>query len=77
MELWVAISIIVIMGMFLLVQLVIMHSFGAYTKLLTKAHREILDARFNMARQENDRAALAVLHRRRHDDPSLFKEALP
>lgn len=71
---WVAISIIVVLGVFLIVLLVILHTFGVYVKLLTTAHRETIDLRLNMAKQENDRAALAILHSRRHDDPPLTEE---
>jgi hypothetical protein len=74
MQQWAAISIVVIMGLFLLVQLIIMYSFGGYNKLLRNTHREMLDLRLNMARQKNDEAALAILHRRRHDDPPPEQE---
>lgn len=74
MERWVAISIVVIMGLFLLVQLVIIGELGQYSKRLGNAHREILDLRLNMARQRNDDAALQILHHRRHTDPPPDQE---
>lgn len=74
MERWVAISILVIMGVFLLVQLIILYSFGSYSKKLDRTHRAMLDLRLNMARQRSDEAALAILHHRRRDDPPLEKE---
>lgn len=77
MQPWAAISIIVIMGVFLLVQLVIIHNFGEFTKVITKTYREVLELRMNIVLAENDRAALAALHSRRYDDvkPEQQKEA--
>lgn len=74
MQQWAAISIVVILGIFMIVLLVILQTFTVYTKVLTKAHAEILDMRINLAKQDSDRAALAVLHHRRRDDPPLIEE---
>lgn len=74
MEQWASISIVVILGVFMIVLLVILQTFTVYTKVLTKAHAEILDLRVNIAKQQSDQAALAVLHHRRKDDPPLNEE---
>lgn len=75
MEPWVAISIIVVLGLFLIVLLVILHSFGAYTKLITNTLAQILLIRQNMAEQESSRAIDHIMHtHRRHDDPPPKEE---
>lgn len=71
---WAAISIVVILGVFLIVLLVILQTFSVFVKVLTTAHQQTLDLRWNIAKQENDRAALAALHHRRKDDPPLNEE---
>lgn len=75
MERWVAISIIVVLGVFLIVLLVILHTFGAYVKVLTNALASTLELRRNMAEQENGRAIDHIMHtHRRHDDPPPKEE---
>ena len=68
MERWVAISIIVILGVFLIVLLAILHTFGVYVKLITNTLASTVELRRNIAEQENGRA-IDYIMRRRHDDP--------
>lgn len=73
---WAAISIVVILGVFLIVLLVILQTFSVFVKVLTTAHQQTLDLRWNIAKQENDRAALAALHHRRKDDPPPIEKEI-
>jgi len=68
MERWVAISIIVILGVFLIVLLAILHTFGVYVKLITNTFSQVLLLRQNMA-EEKSGIAIDYILRRRHDDP--------
>lgn len=74
MQTWVAVCLLVGQGIFLLIARQILKAFGVYVATLLSTQQTNLDIRRNMAIQENDRAALAVLHSRRHDDPPLKEE---
>lgn len=74
MQTWVAVCLLVGQGIFLLIARQILKAFGVYVATLLSTQQTNLDIRRNMAIQENDRAALAILHNRRHDDPPLKEE---
>lgn len=71
MQTWVAACLLIGQGIFLLVAVRILKAFGVYVDVLLATQAKNIDIRRNMALQENDRAALDVLHHRRRDDPPL------
>lgn len=74
MQTWVAVCLLVGQGIFLLLARRMLKAFGVYVETLLETQRTNIDIRKRIAIQENDRAASAVLHRRRHDDPPLKEE---
>ena len=76
MQNWIAVCLLVGQGIFLIIARQIHKAFGVYVETLLETQHMNINIRKNMAIQENDRAALAVLHNRRYDDPPLPEEKI-
>ena len=75
MQTWVAVSLLLGQGVFLIVAFYILRAFGVYVETMLSTQRQNLKIRENMAIMEND-VAVAHLHRRSTDPlPEQEREA--